>query len=144
MWQRLPATLALLAIGLPLLQPASADAPAEPVAMRLESRAGADRVRFEWRRIVDYTVERRGDAVTIAFREAAAFDGADETARASALIRAVVRRADAAGSEVTLILVPEARVRYFRKGVDVIVDVMAPAPAPAAPAGATLAASTLR
>ncbi|MDP6705970.1 MAG: hypothetical protein QF893_06485 [Alphaproteobacteria bacterium] len=117
--------------GLALLVAVSGSAAGEPNDLHLdqEARPGFHRLTFPWHRMVDYRIEQIGDVVTISFRSAKAIADHEAAARESRLIRRTASRRVLGASELTLVLEPDARVRYFRHGPRVIVDVMAP-PAP--------------
>lgn len=92
----------------------------------LKAKPGFSRLTFAWQRIVDYRVEQTGNVVTISFRADRAIAGHEAASRHSRLIRwAASRRIDGL-SELALVLVPRARVRHFRHGPAIIVDVLAP------------------
>lgn len=129
--------IALAAAALMLVQPARGDTPAQPVQMRLETRGEFARLWFPWRRNVDYEVTRRGNALSISFAHAARIEGTAAVEASDLILAAAPRRADGRAI-LTLSLAPAARVRHFRKDLDIIVDIMPPL-APPGPAGLALA-----
>ncbi len=114
--------------GLALLVAISGSAAGEPNDLNLdqEAKPGFHRLTFPWHRMVDYRVEQMGDVVTISFRGAKAIANHEAAARESRLIRRTASRRVLGASELTLVLAPDARVRYFHHGPRVIVDVVAP------------------
>lgn len=144
MWarlQRLVQSFVLLAASFVLAQPVRADAPAEPPPVRFETHGSFVRLTFLWQRLVDYEVARRGNALTISFAGTAPVEGAAALPR-SDLILALSARREGDDTTVVLALAPGTRVRYFRKGLDIIVDVLPPPPGRTRrPAGRALATS---
>ncbi|HJN04361.1 MAG TPA: hypothetical protein QF665_04510 [Alphaproteobacteria bacterium] len=101
-----------------------------PVGLVLEAKAGFTRLSFPWRRIVDYRVRQTGNVVSIMFLSSRSIAGDGLARRESKLIRWAAGHLLKDGSEFTLVLAPKARVRYFRIGPEIVMDILAP-PGPA-------------
>jgi len=128
---------------LALLLPAAAVAQ-ERVGVRVGDHPGHGRIVFDWPRETAYRVEEAEGRVTLRFGGPAEFD-LSATRRGARNLRGV----EANGDAVTLTLAPGARLRHFRLGTRVVVDLLnaeaaAPAPRPerrAAPAPAAARAA---
>ena len=112
------------------------------VPVRGGDHPGFGRVVFGWRLPVGYTVSRAGDVVIVSFDRAADFDLARLNARLPKYVHAARSEVRGNGSRVTLLIDPEGRLRHFRAGTAVVLDVIAarqsatattepPSPAPA-------------
>jgi hypothetical protein len=119
------------ALGLWLLL-AQAAAAAEPprVAVRTGTHADFGRIVFDWPSPVDYSVEQAGDVFRLRFASPAEIDLA-RVARGPRNVAAVERE----GETIVIRAVPGARLRHFRLGNRVVLDLM-DAEAPAAPVAA--------
>ncbi len=117
---------------------------AAPVPVRVGAHDGYDRIVFDWTIDVAYTAESGPGRITLDFARP---DGTDLTP----LMRAGLENVDGAtasvanGRTLVVLQVPEgARLRHFKSGTKVVVDVLAgtgvaaaaPAATPAAPAAA--------
>lgn len=109
--------------------PVAASAPASAVALvpaRVEDRADATRIRFDWSSPVSYRVSRDGDQLSLRFDRPAAIDGrALAAALPDRLGRPVVRTADGA-TTVRLTLADGADYRDFTDGDAVVLEVLKP------------------
>ena len=123
-----------LLIALLVAPVALAQAPA-PVAMRVGNHPGYGRIVFDWPRPPAYTLDRGEDAVLLHFPAGAAIDpaGARRPPRNVAAVAV-----EPGGIRMTLR--PGARLRHFRIGPKVVVDVLDPAPAAVAPQSAPVSA----
>ena len=125
------AAVALAALVI-LAAPAAAPAQeAAAVGVRIGDHPGYSRLVFDWRRPVDYRVENGGPQATIRFTQPASFDLAALQKKPPRLIRAASARADGNGVAVVLQIADHARVRHFRDGTKVVIDVLDPPPAKA-------------
>jgi hypothetical protein len=134
----------------PVSSPAPAPAPATPkpaasappaahapvLGVRVGDHPGFSRLVFDWTRNVEYAVARDGDRVTIRFDHPAKLDYAALRAHLPQSIRAAEPASVDKGVGMTLTLADNARLRHFRSGTYVVVDVLDP------PGGAAKAAPT--
>ena len=95
------------------------------VSVRGGDHPGFGRVVFGWRLPVGYTVSRAGDVVIVSFDRAADFDLARFNARLPKYVHAARSEGHGIGSRVTLLIDPEGRLRHFRAGTTVVLDVIA-------------------
>lgn len=93
------------------------------VGVRVGDHPGHGRIVFDWPRAPAYRLEQAGETVTLQFPASAAVD----LAGARRLPRNVVGVAATAGG-IEITLRPGARVRHFRHGPKVVVDLLDPAP----------------
>jgi tetratricopeptide (TPR) repeat protein len=104
--------------------------------VRLPVRVGRNeqygRLVFTWPRVVPFTVDHKGQAVTIRFAASARLDMARLRAALPPQISAVAVEPAANELVVALTVANEAQLRYFHAGTDAVFDVVAPAPAVAA------------
>ncbi len=130
----LPLRLALPALLLLAGAPAEAQ---EDVAVRFGVHPTYSRVVFDWPNPATYTLTREGDALRITFSRTPALQGA-----AQRRLPPMVSRFSAEGDSVVIALAPGARVRDFRLGGRIVLDIQPAEPAaqaaaptqPAAPA----------
>lgn len=124
-------------------KPEVREAKTEPAALpvltvRGGEHTGFNRIVFDWPRPVDYKVDKQGDRAVVSFNKPATVDVAG--LRASLPADIGVASADSAGNGTTvqLTIPANARLRHFRSGTKVAVDVVRPANAtpPAPVAGA--------
>jgi hypothetical protein len=125
-------TLLASCLALPLLlSSAGTEAWAqEAVALRFGVHPTYSRVVFDWATPADYTVTREGDRVRVRFARMPGFDAA-----ATRRLPPMVERFATEGDSVVITLKPGARVRDFRLGGRIVLDVLPPedaAPAAAA------------
>ncbi len=117
----------LLALLLLVAGPSRAQ---DRIGVRIGDHAGHGRVVFDWPGTTAYQVEEQPGRVVLRFARPASFDLPRRMPRNLQGIAAV-------GSVVTLSVAPGARLRHFRLGPRVVVDVLDPAPpATTATAGA--------
>lgn len=117
----LPLVLLILAAG-----PALAQA---RIGVRVGDHAGYGRMVFDWPSDTGYRVEEQDGRVVLRFARAAEFN-LPVPGRLPRNLRGI----ETAGEAVTLLLAPGARVRHFRLGARVVVDLLDAADAGAAPA----------
>jgi hypothetical protein len=112
---------------------ASADPPAmtdsgSGTATRLPVRVGEHpgfgRLVFDWRSNVDYRVAKSGDKVTIRFDRPATVDVAKLSKDLPGQVLSVDEDASGRGLALDLAVVGDARVRHFRDGTRVVVDIL--------------------
>lgn len=143
----LVAALAVVAVVAPMAAAFAADPPprgavdgastgttALPrLTVRTGEHEGFNRLVFDWPQSVDYKVDRQGERVTLSFTGRAAVDVADIRRRLPALITVVDGGEDGRATRVALVVPATAKLRHFRHGNGVVLDVMpGDAPAPAA------------
>lgn len=122
------ATAAGMALLVALALPAGAEE-APRVALRVGTHADHGRLVFDWPRPVAYGIERQGDRMVLRFAEPAAFDLAAGRRRTRNLVSLSEE-----GGAVVIRAAPGARLRHFRLGNRVVLDLIDAAP-DAAPAG---------
>lgn len=132
MFRALRLAAVALAAFVILAAPATVRAQEAPaVGVRYGDHPGYSRLVFDWRRPVDYRVENGGPQATIRFTQPASFDFAALQKKPPRLIQAASARTDGNGVAVVLQIADHARVRHFRDGTKVVVDVLDPPPAKA-------------
>ncbi|MBI4183075.1 MAG: hypothetical protein HY521_03640 [Proteobacteria bacterium] len=148
-----------MAVVVDLLGPAAA-APAAPsppggvqetrapaggeLPVRTGAHAGFGRLVFDWSQAVDYRVSRDGEIVVVAFDRPAGVDLARLRGQLPAQVLSAEAVVDQNGLSLNLGVGPGARVRHFRSGTRIVLDVLdgsgaaaagPPSPARARPAG---------
>jgi tetratricopeptide (TPR) repeat protein len=109
------------------------------VPVRLGTHGGFTRVVFDWQTAIDYGVEQKGGTITIRFRRAARLDLGSLTAGDSpAIVRAEVK---GGGNDTVVKIETRAgtRVRHFRSGTGIVLDMLDPGQAADADRGTPLA-----
>ena len=122
-------------------QSASAAAPkssapgAEPLKVRVGEHADFTRVVFDWTRDVTYRVDKEGGRVSIDFSRAATAALAPVTRVPPARISGAAQRVEGGHLKIDLDVPEDARVRHFRLGTKVVLDILNgnPSAAKAAP-----------
>lgn len=94
------------------------------VTVRSGDHPGFSRLVFDWRRHTDYRVESRDGGADILFTESARFDTAPVRADRPERLRSIVPLTPERGSGVRLDIDENARIRHFRSGNKVVVDVL--------------------
>lgn len=105
-------------------------APAAGVALlpvRVGDHEGFGRLVFDWTRNVDYTVADEGNRATIHFNQPAKLDIAALTEHLPKIITAAEIGTDGGGLTLNLTIADNARVRHFRSGTRIVLDVLDPA-----------------
>ena len=102
----------------------TAAGPAQRLRVRTGIHPGFTRVVFDWTEDVSYTVSREGERVTVAFGRAATVDLAAINRRPPRWILSAVSRIEAGGLAVELAVPESARLRDFRSGRKVVVDIL--------------------
>ena len=103
------------------------------VPVRAGEHEGYSRIVFDWPRRVGYKVEQAGTAATVTFDRPARIGLGALRGRPAKFIGDVKARASDGGVAVTLSISETSRLRDFRSGQKVVVDVLAPGPAAAPP-----------
>jgi len=104
--------------------PAPAGAPA--VQVRTGAHKGYTRIVFDWPREVGYRVEQRGAAATVTFGRPARLNIGQLSSNPPNLIRGTTARVEGATTVFAMTVPETSRVRHFRSGPKVVLDVMAP------------------
>jgi len=120
---------------------AAAPAGAETVAVRVGTHPDYQRLVFDWNRAVGYRLDRRGNRADLTFARPAQIDLGRVTRGTLANIPAARARAGAGETVVTLNVPSSSRIRHFKSGTKVVVDVYNPTGANDARAAATQPAS---
>ena len=121
-----------------LVQPKAAAAkPAQAasgpaVAVRYGVHNNYTRVVFDWTRNVEYTVSSANNQATVVFKRPNPINLTRLTRRIPARITSASTRTQGGESSVQLALTPDVRLRHFRSGTKIVVDIL----------GAVKAAST--
>ncbi|MFN4281243.1 MAG: hypothetical protein ACK4NA_01245 [Alphaproteobacteria bacterium] len=121
-------------------KPAPQDASAPLLAVRAGDHPGYGRIVFDWPRTVDYDVSQNGDKLAVTFAAPARLDAAAVSAKLPKTVLALSAERAETGLRVDLTTVPGARLRHFRNGPSVVVDVLADVSEPAEKAMTNLAA----
>lgn len=117
---------------------------APALAVRGADHTGYSRLVFDWNRPVDYTVERADGRATIRFDRPARYETGTLNSRPLRNVQRIDPVAAAEGRAVALQIPADARLRYFRSGTKIVVDVLdaqAGGAASAPPAGAPQASA---
>ncbi len=113
------------AVVLDLVETApAAGGEAAPALARTGEHPGFSRVVFDWKRFVDYSVDREGDRVTVTFSDSGPLDLSRLAARLPRLVRSAEGASDGARTVVVLGVPADSRVRNFRLGTRIVVDVL--------------------
>ena len=107
--------------------------------MRVGIHENYSRIVFDWTRSVKYQVERKGDKATINFSRPERVNLSRLTRRLPPRLTSAAQRSENSGSVVELGLAAGTRIRHFRSGTKIVVDILgdataqtaAPTPAPA-------------
>ncbi len=106
--------------------PASAAKAAETVGLRTGAHDGYSRLVFDWRRDVPYKVDTKDGRAVVTFSRAAAIDAAAIERARPQHVEGFEARIEAGKTIVELSLAAGARVRHFRDGPRIALDVLAP------------------
>lgn len=104
--------------------PATADTP--DLRVRGADHEGYSRLVFDWNRPVDYTVDSQGGQAILRFDRPASYEIGTLNSRPLRNVRRV-EPASPDGRSVTLQIPADARLRHFRSGTRIVVDVLNPA-----------------
>lgn len=133
--RRLLAALLLLACLAPMAR--AQDAPRVP--LRVGTHADHGRLVFDWPRRVGYSLAQEDGRALLRFEEAAALD----LSAARRPTRNLLSVTEAEGA-IAIAAIPGARLRHFRLGNRIVVDLLDPAPETPAPAAEAAAAGPAR
>ncbi len=103
---------------------AKAKARSPVLRVRTGKHLGFGRIVFDWTRPVTYTVVKSGGQITIRFDRAARINLAKLNAGLPAQVSGITSSPDRGGLEVRLRVPGDARVRHFRDGSKVVLDVL--------------------
>ena len=104
--------------------PASTDTP--DLRVRGADHEGYSRLVFDWNRPVDYTVDSQNGQATVRFDRPASYEIGTLNSRPLRNVRRV-EPASPDGRSITLQIPADARLRHFRSGTRIVVDVLNPA-----------------
>ena len=94
------------------------------VGVRLGQHADFTRIVFDWTRSVDYKVERVEGLATVKFNAPGAIDVARLSSRRGPRISGAESQSTAQNSSVRLSIAESTRLRHFRSGTKVVLDVL--------------------
>jgi len=101
---------------------------AETVAVRSGAHDGYSRIVFDWRKDVPYKVDAKDGVAVLSFARAATIDGAALERSRPPHVEGFATRAEPGRTIAEVRLAPGARVRHFRDGPRIALDVLAPTP----------------
>ncbi len=107
--------------------PPAAPADLAAVPVRTGEHTGFLRLVFDWPRPVEYRVAKDGDSVTVTFARPGRLDAARLRSALPADVGLLRAGSDDKATSLTLSLPKGARLRHFRSGPGVVVDVVRPA-----------------
>ena len=124
-----PAELRAFAYGktvvLDLVQPdPAAGGKASPVRVRSGRHPGFSRIVFDWTRFVDYRVLRDGEQARVIFSRSDPIDLSRLEAEPPRFVRWVKSTIEGKRATVTFGLASDARLRSFRQGTKIVIDVL--------------------
>ncbi|MDP6573088.1 MAG: tetratricopeptide repeat protein [Rhodospirillales bacterium] len=107
---------------------AKTQAPAEAPSVQVRSGAhkGYTRIVFDWPRKVGYRVEKEGSAVAVNFERSARLNIGRLKSNPPNFVRQAAARLQGGGTVFAMTVPETSRVRHFRSGPKVVLDVMAP------------------
>ncbi|MCE2510733.1 MAG: hypothetical protein J4G10_07140 [Alphaproteobacteria bacterium] len=105
--------------------------PPEAIRVRTGEHATFTRLVFDWPDRVVYRVAEKGETATIRFAKPASIDLGPLKKDLPKRLSAIAVRGAGSATEVTLVHAPKARLRHFRDGPRVVVDLLNPAPSTA-------------
>lgn len=105
-------------------KPAPPPQPPPVLKVRTGEHKGFSRVVFDWKRAVDYRLDRHGAKVDIHFDRRATIDSRRLKARLSGKVSEILASDTKRGLRIGLQLPDGARVRHFRDGTRVVVDIL--------------------
>ncbi|MEE9140833.1 MAG: hypothetical protein V3U18_08685, partial [Alphaproteobacteria bacterium] len=114
-----------------------------PLAVRVGEHPGFSRVVFDWTRPVEYRILRDGATATVSFDVPARIDLDKLRADLPDRVKAVDLAANSSGLAVHLTISEAARLRHFRSGARIVIDVLGPA-GPRRPSGESVKAGVGR
>jgi len=131
-----PAPSAPVPASIAAARPAPASPPAGQVlGVRVGEHDGYSRVVFDWPRSVAYTLEQDGGVTTITFDQSASPDFGSLRSRPPRFVEGVDSSLDGGRLKVVMRTPATSKVRHFRSGPKVVVDVAAPTRATPEPGG---------
>jgi tetratricopeptide (TPR) repeat protein len=110
--------------------PPASSAGTPDLRVRGADHEGYSRLVFDWNRPVDYTVDSQDGQATLRFDRPASYEIGTLNSRPLRNVRRV-EPASPDGRSVTLQIPADARLRHFRSGTRIVVDVLNPAQQPA-------------
>jgi tetratricopeptide (TPR) repeat protein len=113
------------AVVVDLMELAPAAGGTGPVEVRVGEHPDFTRIVFDWLRLVDYSVRREDDQARIIFARPEVVDLSELQGNLPRLIRSARVSREDESSIVSLGLPPDARLRNFRHGTKIVIDVLA-------------------
>jgi predicted negative regulator of RcsB-dependent stress response len=111
---------------------ASAPSVGPALAVRVGDHPGFGRLVFDWPRNVDYDIAQDGDKLNVKFAAPARIDVDALTPKLPKTVLSFAAQSSDAGLAVAMTVPEGARLRHFRNGPSIVVDVLADVAEPAA------------
>lgn len=113
----------------PAASAAQPQAPTGPaLGVRTGEHEGYSRIVFDWPRRVGYAVDRSGGSAVVTFDRPARPNVGRVQARPPKFLRGIQTAIENGGLKVTLRIPETSRIRHFRSGPKVAIDILAPSP----------------
>lgn len=109
----------------PAVAKASAPADAPLLAVRAGDHPGFGRLVFDWPRNVDYNVAQNGGRLDLTFGAPAKIDADALTPKLPKTVLGFDAQSDDKGLKIAMMVPENARLRHFRNGPSVVLDVLA-------------------
>lgn len=105
---------------------AGAEALGKVIPVRVGAHKGFTRVVFDWPTAIDYGVQQKAGTVSIRFRSNARIDLSQLAAGKSPMVASAKAESAAGSTIVSIKAIDGARVRHFRTGSGVVLDLLKP------------------
>ena len=116
-------------------KPAAAPSNAPLLAVRAGDHPGFGRMVFDWPRTVDYEIAQDGETLAVTFAAPARIDADALTPKLPKTVLAFTAEPRESSLRVAMTTPPGARLRHFRNGPSIVVDVLADVAEPATDKG---------
>jgi len=101
------------------------------LAVRTGDHPGFGRMVFDWPRTVDYDIAQDGDKLSVTFKAPARIDADALSSKLPKTVLTLAAETNDSALQVAMTTPPGARLRHFRNGPSVVVDVLADLSEPA-------------